>query len=171
MACTAKNIFGALQWNACPGGEVHLPCPCHFTHISMPIIPRHKICKRYQYEGRYPTGRHTSWPSLVLHPAGWPQAETSCGHVSQLLSHRPDVPHPLVLTPNVQVWYYCEQAGLQSEVHPIWDDRPGLHLVRCQVRLTSCQMYPLTEKVIWTWKDDWPPWTTSTPRKTFCPRW
>ena len=151
----------------CPWGEVHLPCPHHFTQIYMPSIPRHKICKKYQYEMRYPTGRHIScqvlyyckqadvwsdvppapyerlsWPSLVLHPAGWPQAETSCGHVSQLLSHRPDVPPPLVETPNGQVWYYCEQAGLRSEVPPTWDVRVGLHLVRCQVRSTSCQMYP-----------------------------
>ena len=110
------------------------------------------------------------WLSLVLYQAGWPQAETSCGHVCNNFGHIDQMYHPhphLVEKSHGQAYYYCEQADLQWEVSPhkttgqvcIWSDvSSGQHHVRCTP-------YPLTEKAIWTWKDDWPPWVTSTPWK------
>ena len=70
-----------------------------------------------------------------------PQAETSCGHVCDDSGHI-DQMYPLVETSHGQVWYYCEQAALWSDVPPpphetsglvcIWSDvRSGQHQVRC----------------------------------------
>ena len=67
------------------------------------------------------------------------------------IGHRPDV-HPLVETSHGQVWYYCGQADLQSDVPPqthetsgqvfIWSDvRSGQHHVRCTPQLKKLSGY------------------------------
>ena len=102
----------------------------------------------------------STWPS--------PGRDILWSSVWLLWSHRPVVRCTPIATSHGPVWYYLRQAELWSDVPPPpWDFRLGWHLVRCQVRSTSCQMYPPTEKVICTWKDDWSPWMTSTPQKTF----
>ena len=122
-----------------------------------------------------------------------PQAETSCGHVCNHCGHI-DQMYPTVETSNGQVWNYCEQAALQSDVPPardiswpsvvlLWAGWPSVRCnppnMRLQARFAFGQMsdqhyvrcifHPPTEKTVWVWKEDWPPWTTSTWWKTFYP--
>ena len=93
-----------------------------------------------------------------------------CGHIDQI--YHP--PGRGILWPSVVLlWAGCPLVRCTPPHLPhetsghvcIWPDvRSGQHHVRCTPTST-----PPTEKVVWTWKDDWPPWTTSTPRKTFYP--
>ena len=118
-----------------------------------------------------PPIRGISLPSLVLHGEDLPQAETSCGHVCDNIGHIDQMyPHPLVETSHGQVWYCCEQADLHSEVPPHMKHqaRFAFSQMSGQVNI-NVRCTPLNEKVIWTRKDDWPPWMTSTPQRTFYP--
>ena len=163
-----QKYFWSISSKFLPWGWGSSAMPMSLHPLSIASIPRHKICKKYQDEERYPTGRDISWPNLVLHWAGWPVVRCApqpherylmamFGTASSRLTPGRDIlwpcmwhfghieqmsPHPLVETSYGHIWYYCEQANLQSEVPPTWDVRPGLHLIRCQVRSTSCQMYP-----------------------------
>ena len=80
-----------------------------------------------------------------------PQAETACGHVCDDLDHIDQMYYPPVETSHGQVWYYCKQAVLQSDIHPT---HPHMRLqarfafgqMSSQVNWTSYQMYPPTDK-------------------------
>ena len=142
MKCTAKNIFGAFQWNSCPRGRVHLPCPCHFTHYLCQAFPDRKYVKNINMKKNTPLVEtshgqvwyYFEWADLwsdvppspherhLMDKFGTtssrltPDRDILWPCVWHLLSHRPDVPPPLVETSHGHIWYYCEQADLQSEV-------------------------------------------------------
>ena len=128
--------------------------------VRPPVLLPPTISPTWSLTGWYFVTWLVSWPiaacwladCLSNKMSSWPshQAETSCGHMCDYFGH-------------IDLWSDEPPRDISwpSEIPhgPLWDFRPGWHLVRCQIRSTSCQMPPppTTEKVVWTGKDDWPP--------------